>query len=94
MKYWLTCKNLDHTVKKNIAMNTLEMIYREGVDEGMEKGIEQGIEQGIQKGIEKSQKDSIRKLLMRGVEPAQVAYLLDLPMTLVQEVLAEDSKKS
>jgi predicted transposase/invertase (TIGR01784 family) len=73
---------------KNIAMNTLEMIYREGVDEGMEKGMEKGIEQGI----EKSQKDSIRKLLMRGVEPAQVAYLLDLPIDLVNEVLADMQK--
>lgn len=62
---------------KNIAMNTLEKVYTEGKIEGKIEGEILGL------------KKSIRQLLLRGYTAEQVVDLLNVPLSLVQEVEKE-----
>lgn len=71
---------------KNIAMNTLERTFFEGVEKGKLEGKLEGEVLGIKK--------SIRQLLMHGYSPEQTIDLLDVPMALVLEVQQEMNEQN
>lgn len=78
-----------HAMPKNlkeIAMNTLERTFYEGVEKGKLEGKLEGKLLGIKK--------SIRQLLAYGYSPEQTAGLLDVPMAIVLEVHKEMNEQN
>ena len=62
---------------------TMADMRREGFEEGLSIGLECGIERGVhQKALE-----TARKLLARGDSPAEIADLLSLSVSQVQELV-------
>ncbi len=62
---------------------TMADMRREGFEEGLSIGLERGIERGVhQKALE-----TARKLLARGDAPAEIADLLSLSVSQVQELV-------
>ena len=62
---------------------TMADMRRDGFEEGLTTGLEQGREQGVhQKALE-----TARKLLARGDSPAEIADLLSLSVSQVQELV-------
>ncbi|MDR2135484.1 MAG: hypothetical protein LBO76_02600, partial [Treponema sp.] len=50
----------------------------EGREQGLKHGLKRGREQGLKRGWEKGQGDMVRRLWKHGVDPAEIARLLDL----------------
>ena len=55
--------------------------------EGFEEGLEQGREQGREQGSYETKLETARKLLARGDSPAEIADLLSLSVSQVQELV-------
>lgn len=54
--------------------------------EGLEEGISIGLTQGIERGVHQKALETARKLLARGDAPAEIADLLSLSVSQVQEL--------
>jgi hypothetical protein len=52
----------------------------EGLKEGLERGLERGIEQGIEQGRLAEKQETARKMLSAGIDPAQIATFVELPI--------------
>ena len=64
--------------------------YEEGLftgrEEGISIGLEQGLEQGLERGAYQKALETAKKLLARGDSPAEIADLLSLSVSQVQEL--------
>ena len=75
-----------------LTMTLHEMLKRQGLRQGPEqgrrqglrRGLEQGLEQGRQEGRQEVKEAFARKLLTRGMSPAEVAELAELPIDAVR----------
>ena len=59
---------------------------RDGYEEGISIGLERGLTQGIERGTYKTKLETAKKLLARGDSPAEIADLLSLSVSQVQEL--------
>ena len=67
---------------------TFEMLMEERFEAGMEKGIKQGIAQGIEKGREQgieqgaynTKLETAKKLLLKGMTPAEISEVTSLSL--------------
>ena len=67
---------------------------RDGFDEGFDKGrkdglqagLQQGLEQGVKQGAYQTKLETARKLLARGYPADDIADLLGLPISQIQEL--------
>ena len=66
---------------------TMADMRREGFEEGLTTGLEQGREQGREQGAYEKALETARKLLARGDSPAEIADLLSLSVSQVQELV-------
>jgi predicted transposase YdaD len=92
-------RGIERGVQQGIEQGVQQGIER-GVQQGIERGVQQGIERGVQQGIERGVQQGIaqgsyevslrlaRRLLDSGLPVAQVAKLVELPLSDV-ESLAE-----
>ena len=60
--------------------------YEEGFDEGFTVGREDGLQQGIEQGAYQKALETARKLLARGYPADDIADLLGLPISQIQEL--------
>ena len=60
---------------------------RDGYEEGISIGLEQGLEQGLERGAYQKALETARRLLARGDSPAEIADLLSLSVSQVQELV-------
>ena len=60
--------------------------YEEGFDKGREAGLQVGIQQGIEQGAYQKALETARKLLARGYPADDIADLLGLPISQIQEL--------
>ena len=58
-----------------------------GEEKGIEKGIVIGEEKGIEKGKKENQLETIKTMFEKGASIENIAYLLDLDLEYVKEVL-------
>ncbi len=58
-----------------------------GREEGISIGLEQGLKRGIERGVHQKALETARKLLDRGDSPAEIADLLSLSVSQVQELV-------
>ena len=54
--------------------------------EGLEEGISIGLERGIERGVHQKALETAKMLLARGDSPAEIADLLSLSVSQVQEL--------
>ena len=59
---------------------------RDGYEEGISIGLERGLTQGIERGTYETKLETAKKLLARGDSPAEIADLLSLSVSQVQEL--------
>ena len=59
---------------------------RDGYEEGISIGLERGLTQGIERGTYETKLETAKKLLARGDSPAEIADLLRLSVSQVQEL--------
>ena len=59
---------------------------RDGYEEGISIGLERGLTQGIERGSYETKLETAKKLLARGDSPAEIADLLSLSVSQVQEL--------
>ena len=59
----------------------------EGKAEGLAQGKAEGIEKGIEKGKKENQLETIKTMFEKGASIENIAYLLDLDLEYVKEVL-------
>ena len=55
-------------------------------EKGMKKGIEQGMEKGMQQGMQQGNISAIHKMLNKGLEPSQIADLLDESVEYIEKI--------
>ena len=60
---------------------------RDGYEEGISIGLERGLTQGIERGTYETKLETAKKLLARGDSPAEIADLLSLSVSQVQELV-------
>ena len=65
-----------------------EAWYEEGIVKGREEGREEGHEEGFEEGIEKEREATIKNLLRYGMQTDQIANVLKLPITTVEQYYA------
>ncbi|WP_017304748.1 Rpn family recombination-promoting nuclease/putative transposase [Spirulina subsalsa] len=65
----------------------LQQGREQGLQQGREQGLQQGREQGLQQGREQMKQQLIHRLTERGMSPAEIADLLELDLTVVQQIL-------
>ena len=71
-------------------MTTLaEQWLSEGMEIGIEKGVQQGLEKGVQQGMEKSAHRIAKNLLAQGLNPASIAQVTELPVSVILALQAE-----
>jgi hypothetical protein len=67
--------------------DTREEVLRElGRKEGREIGLEEGREIGLEEGLEKGLEMAAQRLLQRGLSPQDVAEMLSLPLSRIQDL--------
>ena len=59
---------------------------RDGYEEGISIGLERGLTQGIERGTYETKLETAKKLLARGDSPVEIADLLSLSVSQVQEL--------
>ena len=90
-------KELDATIsrmKQEKEERTMYLTYtsrmmefrRDGYEEGISIGLERGLTQGIERGTYETKLETAKKLLARGDSPAEIADLLSLSVSQVQEL--------
>lgn len=57
--------------------------------EGIEAGRQEGMREGIQEGMRESQKQFISRSLCRGLSLEDIAYLVDLSVEEVRQIVAK-----
>ena len=55
-------------------------------EKGVKKGIEQGMKKGMEKGMKKENISTIQKMLNKGIEPTQIADLLDESVEYIEKI--------
>ncbi|MCW6039065.1 hypothetical protein K4A83_22855, partial [Spirulina subsalsa FACHB-351] len=65
----------------------LQQGREQGLQQGREQGLQQGREQGLQQGREQMKQQLIHRLADRGMSPDEIAELLELDPTVVQQIL-------
>ncbi|WP_082967265.1 Rpn family recombination-promoting nuclease/putative transposase [Paenibacillus oryzae] len=59
---------------------------RWGYEEGLEEGLQQGMEKGVEKGLMLGKADMVQKLLNKGFQEDDIADMLDIPLSEVDEM--------
>lgn len=88
-------KMLERYELERDARNKAELEYytllnaakKEGFEEGYEEGLAQGKAEGIEKGKKENQLETIKTMFEKGASIENIAYLLDLDLDYVKEVL-------
>ena len=69
---------------------TFEMLMEEKFEAGMEKGIKQGIEKGREEGREQGaynkSLETAKKLLLKGMSPAEISEITGLQIEKIMEL--------
>ena len=69
---------------------TFEMLMEEKFEAGVEKGIKQGIEKGREEGIEQgaynNKLETAKKLLLKGMSPAEISEITGLQIEKIMEL--------
>ena len=60
--------------------------YEEGFDKGREAGLQQGISIGLERGAYQNKMETAHKLLLRGYPADDIADLLGLTISQIQEI--------
>ena len=66
---------------------------KRGRQEGLQQGLQQGVKQGVKQGIEQKLKEHTKKMLHRGMSPAEIADLLDEDPQLIASIANELQKE-
>jgi hypothetical protein len=59
---------------------------------GVADGRKEGLKEGEQKGLKKSETKTVRRLAQKGMAVAEIADLMELPITEIEQILASSSK--
>ena len=70
-------------------LNLSELKQTRFYQEVKQEGIEEGLEQGREQGREQANLDAIPRMITFGLNPETIAQLLDLPLELVQQTIAQ-----
>jgi predicted transposase/invertase (TIGR01784 family) len=65
---------------------TFEMLMEKKFEAGVEKGIKQGREEGIAQGAYNTKLETAKKLLLKGMSPAEISEVTGLPLDTVLEL--------
>ena len=58
-----------------------------GIEQGIEKGRQEGLQEGLQKGLQKGRQEDIEKLLLKGaLSPEEIASILEVDLSWVEEI--------
>ena len=71
---------------KELPMTLAERLKEEGLQEGLQEGLKKGLKKGRQEGRLKEKVEVARKALAKGMSPADLAELTDLPLEEVQQL--------
>ena len=63
-----------------------EQGFEAGLQNGLQQGIEQGIEQGLERGAHQKALETAQKLIARGYPADDIADLLGLTISQIQEI--------
>jgi len=83
-----TNRDLSLNINEELEMLTIDFEKLPTYQMGMKKGIEKGIEQGREEGTHAQALAIAARLLAKGMEPAQVAALTDLPLADIERLQA------
>ena len=59
---------------------------KQGYEVGLQTGLQQGIEQGLERGAYQNKMETAQKLLLRGYPADDIADLLGLTISQIQEI--------
>ncbi len=65
-------------------------VREEAAQKGMQEGIEKGIEEGIEKGRLEGIRQVVLKMLRHGMAEDEIADLLEMPLSQVHEIKAQN----
>lgn len=79
----------EHKEGVAIMCKAIEEMRAESFQAGMEKGMKRGMKEGMQKGVQKERNENVKKLLLAGMAPKQIAEIFGLSYEKVLTIRAE-----